>query len=157
MPLPINPDIRKAQTLPSCYYTDEALFSELLTTFSESWHYAGHEGQLSENGFLPLDHMETLVGEPMLMTMDGGVRCISNVCTHRGMLMASGPCSTQTLRCPYHGRTFDLDGCLRNMPGFEGVEGFPSPSDDLPSFPVLSPNFPLAAYAPADGSVINST
>ena len=132
----IKLDIRKAQTLPSRYYTDEGLFSELLATFSGSWHYAGHESQLAETNVLPLDHMGALVGEPMLMTTDGGVRCISNVCTHRGMLISSVPCSAQTLRCPYHGRTFGLDGCFRNMPEFEGVEGFPSPSDDLAPFPI---------------------
>ena len=53
----IKPDIRKAQTLPSRYYTDEGLFSELLATFSGSWHYAGHESQLAETNVLPLDHM----------------------------------------------------------------------------------------------------
>jgi len=40
------------------------------------------------------------------------------------------------LQCPYHGRTFGLDGTFRNMPEFEGVSDFPSPSDDLRSFPL---------------------
>jgi len=54
----INPDIREAQTLPSLYYTDDGLFSKLLAAFSGSWHYAGHERQLTESNVLPLDHME---------------------------------------------------------------------------------------------------
>ena len=50
------------------------------------------------------------------------------------MLVATEACKASTLKCRYHGRTFGLDGCFRNMPEFESVEGFPSPTDDLKSF-----------------------
>ena len=86
------------------------------------------------NNVLPLDHMEHVVGEPMLLTRDDGIRCLSNVCTHRGMLVATEGCSATTLRCGYHGRTFGLDGCFRNMPEFDGVESFPTASDNLVEF-----------------------
>ena len=132
----IDPDIAKAQTLPSRHYTDERVFSDIISGFSECWHFAAHESQLAEHNVLPLDHMEHMIGEPMLLTRDEIVRCVSNVCTHRGMLVATEPCSASTLRCGYHGRTFGLDGCFRNMPEFEGVEGFPSASDDLAGFPL---------------------
>ena len=130
----IDPDIRKAQTLPSRYYTDEKVFSEIVDEFAEYWHFAAHESQLTEHNVLPLEHMESLLGEPMLITHDDVFRCLSNVCTHRGMLVATEACSASALRCGYHGRTFGLEGCFRNMPEFEEVEGFPSPSDDLSSF-----------------------
>ena len=78
--------------------------------------------------------MEHVVGEPMLLTRDDGIRCLSNVCTHRGMLVATEGCSATTLRCGYHGRTFGLDGCFRNMPEFDGVESFPTASDNLVEF-----------------------
>ena len=132
----IDPDIAKAQTLPSRHYTDERVFSNIISGFSGCWHFAAHESQLAEHNVLPLDHMEHMIGEPMLLTRDEIVRCVSNVCTHRGMLVATEPCSASTLRCGYHGRTFGLDGCFRNMPEFEGVEGFPSASDDLAGFPL---------------------
>ncbi|MEM6726430.1 MAG: SRPBCC family protein, partial [Bacteroidota bacterium] len=35
------------------------------------------------------------------------------------------------LSCGYHGRCFRLDGTIKSMPGFEGVENFPSESDHL--------------------------
>ena len=130
----IDPDIRKAQTLPSRYYTDEKVFSGIVDEFAEYWHFAAHESQLTEHNVLPLEHMESLLGEPMILTHDDVFRCLSNVCTHRGMLVATEACSASALRCGYHGRTFGLEGCFRNMPEFEGVEGFPSPSDDLSSF-----------------------
>ena len=132
----IDPDIAKAQTLPSRHYTDERVFSDIISGFSGCWHFAAHESQLAEHNVLPLDHMEHMIGEPMLLTRDEIIRCVSNVCTHRGMLVATEPCSASTLRCGYHGRTFGLDGCFRNMPEFEGVEGFPSASDDLAGFPL---------------------
>ena len=132
----IDPDIAKAQTLPSRYYTDERVFSDIISGFSGCWHFAAHESQLAEHNVLPLDHIEHMIGEPMLLTRDEIIRCVSNVCTHRGMLVATEPCSASTLRCGYHGRTFGLDGCFRNMPEFDGVEGFPSASDDLAGFPL---------------------
>ena len=130
----IDPDIRKAQTLPSRYYNDEEVFSKIVDEFAEYWHFAAHESQLAEHNTLPLEHMENLVSEPMLITRGDTVRCLSNVCTHRGMLVVTEACSATTLRCGYHGRTFGLDGCFRNMPEFDEVENFPLPSDDLTAF-----------------------
>lgn len=130
----IDRDIRKAQTLPSRFYTDDSSFAQIVAGFGECWHFAAHESQLAENNVLPIMHMESLVGESMLLTRDDAIRCLSNVCTHRGMLVATGACSASTLRCGYHGRTFGLDGSFRNMPEFEEVESFPTRSDDLPSF-----------------------
>ena len=130
----IDPDIRKAHTLPSRFYTEESSFVEVISRFSECWHFAAHESQLVGNNVLPLDHMESLLGEPMLLTSEDIIRCLSNVCTHRGMLVATESCSASALRCGYHGRTFGLDGSMRNMPEFEHVEGFPSRSDDLNEF-----------------------
>jgi len=133
----IDPDIRKAKTLPSSFYSDESTFQKLKIEFPKSWHFAGHQSQLSENNVVPLDHMGDLVGEPMLMTGGAATHCISNVCTHRGMIVSNKQCLSQTLQCPYHGRTFGLDGRFRGMPEFDGVEDFPSPSDDLPQFPTM--------------------
>jgi len=130
----IDPNIRKARTLPSRYYTNEEVFSEVVDRFADCWHFAAHESQLAEHNVLPLKHMESLLGEPMLLTRGDVVRCLSNVCTHRGMLVATEACSASTLRCGYHGRTFGLDGCFRNMPEFDEVEDFPRPSDNLAAF-----------------------
>ncbi len=130
----IDPDIRKAQTLPSRFYTDGGIFPEIVGRFAECWHFAAHESQLVEHNVLPLDHMEGLLGEQMLLTRDDAVRCLSNVCTHRGMLVATEACNASALRCGYHGRTFGLDGCFRNMPEFDEVENFPRPSDNLAAF-----------------------
>ena len=130
----IDPDIRKARTLPSRYYTEDGVFSKIITGLSSSFHFAAHVSQLDENNILPLPQLENVLGEALIITKDEKIRCLSNVCTHRGMLIATKPCNSRTLRCGYHGRTFGLDGCMKNMPEFSEVENFPTESDNLREF-----------------------
>ena len=127
----INPDIRKAETLPSRYYNDASVFDSVVASFGQYWHFASHRNQLSAAH--PIDNP---LREPMLLTQsEGEVHCISNVCTHRGMLVCTEPSDAKRLQCPYHGRTFGLDGQFRNMPEFDEVENFPTEDDHLRSFP----------------------
>ncbi|MAP85227.1 MAG: choline monooxygenase [Euryarchaeota archaeon] len=134
----INPDIRKAHTLPSSFYTDSRKFEYIREGFSHYWHFAAHESQLSGKSAIELRHLESLLGEPMMLVAGDEIRCMSNVCTHRGMLLIDGSCSRSTLQCPYHGRTFGLDGCMKSMPEFDLVEDFPTTQDDLRIFPSIS-------------------
>ena len=126
----IDADICHARTLPSRFYTDAELFAEIVSEFSSEWHFAAHRSQLAT--VMPVDNA---LREPVVLTASDEVRCLSNVCTHRGMIVCNSS-EEKRLQCPYHGRTFGLDGTFRNMPEFEGVSDFPSPSDDLRSFPL---------------------
>ena len=136
----IDPLIGRARTLPSRVYHDAATYERLLAdVFARSWQPVGDVARLKANGHvLPLTLLEGSLDEPLVLTRaaDGEVRCLSNVCTHRGMLVVEGEGHAASLRCRYHGRRFELDGCFRSMPEFEGVEGFPSPDDDLPRLPL---------------------
>ena len=133
----IDPDIRKARTLPSEFYTDEGKLEKILQGFTKNWHFAAHKSQLSGKSAIELSHLERMIGESMVMVAGDEIRCMSNVCTHRGMLLVDGSCSKNTLQCPYHGRTFGLDGRMKSMPEFDQVEGFPTIQDDLRIFPSL--------------------
>ena len=56
---------------------------------------------------------------------DGVVRAFQNVCRHRGMRLAPEQGRTNAFVCSYHGWTYDLEGCLHNIPhepGFPGLE-----------------------------------
>ena len=133
MELPfIDPDIRRAETLPGWFYTDpevEALFCERL--LPQSWQLVDPACLPEPGEARPLESG----GLPLVMTRDEqGFHCLSNVCTHRGAIVATEPC--RTLRCPYHGRQFELDGRFRSMPGFEETLDFPRALDDLASLPV---------------------
>ena len=128
----IDPDIRKAETLPSRYYTDPETFDSILSSFGNQWHFAAHRSQL-----VSTNQIDNPLREPMLLTKeDEEVHCISNVCTHRGMLICSESKQTRRLQCPYHGRTFDLAGQFRNMPEFSQVENFPTDADHLVHYPL---------------------
>ena len=123
----IDADIRKARTLPSSWYSDDSIFQTLILRFSSEWHFAVHHSDLDQFNTIPLTHIEGQTKEPMLLTKtENGLNCLSNVCTHRGMLVASEPCNGKVLQCPYHGRTFDLNGIFNNMHSFEEVVNFPS-------------------------------
>ena len=128
----VDPDIRKAKTLPSEFYTDEQFFAlSKEKIFARTWQFAGRAADLST--LTPLD----LLGVPLLLVRNaGGVRCMSNVCTHRGKILVEEACDANLIRCGYHGRRFSLEGKFLSMPEFEGVEDFPSDADDLKSVAV---------------------
>ena len=133
----IHPDIKKAHTLPSKYYTESSVFGEIISKLSKSFHFAAHISQFEKNNIIPLPQLENILNESLILVKSDKIRCLSNVCTHRGMLIATNPCSSKTLRCGYHGRTFGLDGCMKNMPEFDDVEDFPSQKDDLKEFQIM--------------------
>ena len=56
----------------------------------------------------------TVAGLPVLVVRDGegGLRAFYNVCKHRAHEIVAGEGSARSLRCPYHGWTYDLDGSL---------------------------------------------
>ena len=83
---------------------------------------------------LPLTLLDGCLDEPVVVAADedAKVRCLSNVCTHRGAIVVEGEGHVKSLRCRYHGRRFSLDGALQSMPEFETTAGFPSESDNLP-------------------------
>ena len=131
----IDEDIRKARTLPSAWYTEMEHFKQLQSVFS-GWQFAAHQSEFETNNVLPLEHIEAINGESMVLVKDEQTACYSNVCTHRGMRVALEACTAKKLQCRYHGRTFNLDGTLRHMPEFKEAIDFPSASDNLAEFPL---------------------
>ncbi len=191
--LAIDPDIRRARTLPAAFYIDPAAFaSSRQSVFARSWQLVGDAASLARPGAcVPATLLPGLLDEPLLLTRpaDGadagraggdsrmatdvrftndarfagdqrfaahGIACLSNVCTHRGMLLCDAPRTGTQLQCRYHGRRFALDGRLLSAPEFDGAEDFPSPRDDLPRvalarwgpllFASLDPAVPFAEW-----------
>ncbi|MFN3729843.1 MAG: aromatic ring-hydroxylating oxygenase subunit alpha [Fimbriimonadaceae bacterium] len=145
--------IGEAWTIPSAYYEDPALYTRIIErVFARSWQWAGDLDMVKVPGQVaPLMLLEGSLDEPILFTrdMDDQLRCMSNVCTHRGALVCEAPGVERFLRCRYHGRRFGLDGAFQSMPEFEGVCDFPSKADDLPSVPfALWRQFLFAGVAP---------
>lgn len=136
----IHPDIAKAKTIDTAYYTSQTYYEESKEKiFAKSWQLAGDMDKVKETcSTYPFTLLEGYLNEPLLITKDkeGVLHCMSNVCTHRGNLVVYERCKLNQLRCKYHGRSFSLDGTFLSMPEFKEVEGFPSAADNLHSLPL---------------------
>lgn len=135
-PFTIDPDITRARTLPARAYSDPETYTRIRErVLARSWQIVADVDQVKIPGAAqPTVFLEGSIDEPLLVTRDydDKIHCLSNVCTHRGTILAEHATCSRTLTCRYHGRRFALDGTCKHMPEFEGVEGFPSPSDHLP-------------------------
>ncbi len=137
----VHPDIKKAETLPAEFYRDSEVFERLREEiFCKTWQWVGDlDSALPTNGSIfPINFLSPMINEPMLLVTDkdGTTRCLSNVCTHRGNLLAHHPGRNRQLICEYHGRRFDLDGQFKSMPEFHAAEGFPRACDNLHQYPL---------------------
>jgi choline monooxygenase len=132
----IDKDIRRAETLPSRVYSDPEYFElQKETVFARSWQWVGDAERVKAPGRVsPLTLLEGCLNEPLVLTSDdeGAIRCLSNVCTHRGAIVVEGEGHAKSLRCRYHGRRYSLDGKFVSMPEFDTTVGFPSEKDNLP-------------------------
>ena len=135
----VDADIAVASTLESAFYHDEAAWALVRErVFARTWHWIGDLADVAApNSLAPRELLRGLLDEPLLLARDraGTLRCLSNVCTHRGNILVSeaGRAERDPLR--YHSRRFDLAGRMTFMPEFEEARNFPSPADDLPHLP----------------------
>lgn len=141
--LQIDPDIERAETLPGWVYASPEVFARAKATlFPSAWLSVApdpvSETPTAPGEVLPFTLAPGLLDEPLLLVRDEAeLRCLSNVCTHRGMLLHQSACQVKRgFRCPYHGRRFGLDGSFRSMPEFQDAQDFPRPSESLPSLPL---------------------
>ncbi len=99
----IEPDIRRASTLPGWVYSDPRLFARLRErVFVPSWQWITDDAHVKIPGQLfPFTLLEGLLDEPLLLSRDRDDRlhCLSNVCTHRGTLVCEGEGVESFLRC----------------------------------------------------------
>lgn len=135
----ILPDISRAHTLHKDFYTRPEIFERSKEKiFACTWQFVGTTENLKQAGdVMPITLLPGFLNEPLVVTRDHQLKLhvLSNVCTHRGALVATRPCKVTDLRCPYHGRRFDLDGKFLSMPEFKEVENFPTEADNLHALP----------------------
>jgi len=119
-------------------YTDpDHVNLEINTLFRNFPIIVGCAEQLQEAGQY-LTHNDT--GIPILVTRNrtNEIKAFINVCRHRGARVVNEPCGKRnTLSCPYHGWTYDLNGNLRGMRqpiGFDAVDKNTHSLVELPSF-----------------------
>jgi phenylpropionate dioxygenase-like ring-hydroxylating dioxygenase large terminal subunit len=129
-------DLARASTIPARWYTDPGfLEAERRSVFGGTWQCVGHADAVAAPGsFLACE----ITGEPVLVARDQSacLRAFSNVCRHRGSVLAQGQGSARVIRCPYHAWTYALDGSLLGQPEFEGVEDWDRSQVCLPQYRV---------------------
>jgi choline monooxygenase len=131
-----EPALARASTIPARWYTDAGMLElERRAIFHRTWQAVGCTDAVAEPGsYLACD----VAGEPVVVTRakDGALRAMSNVCRHRGAVIAEGKGPAGVLRCPYHAWSYGLDGALIGQPEFEGVENWDRAAICLPQFRV---------------------
>lgn len=130
-----NRSLATASTPPSSWYTDPNILElEKQTVFSRSWQFIGRSEQVHEPGqYISCE----IAGEPIFTIKgnDNVLRGFFNVCRHHAAAVITQSKGTaQSLRCPYHGWTYDLQGALVLAPEFGGVNDFDRSANGL--FPI---------------------
>jgi phenylpropionate dioxygenase-like ring-hydroxylating dioxygenase large terminal subunit len=114
----------EGRTLPFEWYSNpDVLRVERERIFRSAWQYVGRADQVAERGsFVACD----AAGAPVLLVRDqqDSLRAFRNVCRHRGSLVCEGEGTRETLQCPYHAWTYNLDGSLRAAPRTEREDAF---------------------------------
>ena len=117
--------LARASTIPAPWYVDARVADlERLSVFGKTWQLVARTDQVKEPGQFVAT---TVAGEPVVVVRgnDGVLRAFFNVCRHHAAAVVTQPCGQASLlHCPYHGWNYGLDGSLKGMPEFEGVEDF---------------------------------
>jgi glycine betaine catabolism A len=124
----VTDEIPLETSLPGPSYTSEREFAaEREAVLFAGWFCVGREESLPEPGdYLAAD----VAGESILVARTAaGLAGFYNLCRHRGSRLVpvagsqpapaaapSGCTAGGTIRCPYHGWTYGLDGTLRSAP-----------------------------------------
>jgi choline monooxygenase len=120
-----NAPLTEASTPPALWYIEPRVFDlEKRTVFSHSWQMFGRADQVREPGQYMTGE---IAGEPILVVRgnDGVLRGFFNVCRHHAAaVVTNSEGITQTLRCPYHGWIYNLEGALVVTPEFGDVRKF---------------------------------
>jgi phenylpropionate dioxygenase-like ring-hydroxylating dioxygenase large terminal subunit len=97
-------------------YTDTALAErERELVFGRVPSIVAHSSELPS----PMDFITVRMPRNNLIVVrqrDGGVKCLVNVCRHRGAMLENQAAGSRRLfSCPYHRWSYDLDGKLRTV------------------------------------------
>lgn len=119
----LEPGLRPA--LPGVWYSSSSVHRlETERIFARRWMCFGRAEEVEHPG---AGYAADVAGESVLAVRDrsGRLHGFANVCRHRGSrLCDDGPNGPmRTIRCPYHGWTYGLDGRLLGVPNQRDAPG----------------------------------
>lgn len=97
------------------------------------WYIAAAGSELKENPIKVKVEGESLV---LWRDMDGKPQAVRDRCAHRGMALSAGKVVDGCIQCPYHGYTYDGEGCLKNIPSLCSGDRLPE-LKSMKSFAVI--------------------
>lgn len=123
----------RAWAMPGGFYTDPRLLALERDLFLREWICVGRREEMAAPGdFMAVE----IAGEPVVVVhgRDGVIRALSNVCRHRGTVMAAGRGNRQRIICPYHHWAYDDAGRLLGTPHMAKRPDFDPRACRLPEF-----------------------
>ena len=124
----------QARAMPREFYTDPRFLAlEREQLFMREWICVGRREEVAKPG----DFMAVQIcDEPVIVVHgeDGTIRALSNVCRHRGTVMASGQGNKRRIVCPYHHWSYDTAGRLLTAPRMNERADFDPAACRLPEF-----------------------
>jgi phenylpropionate dioxygenase-like ring-hydroxylating dioxygenase large terminal subunit len=127
--------VRPDGFVPAARYTTSQ-FADL--EFERLWSQVWQIACRAEEVATPGSFVEYTIGDETIAIVrarDGGLHAFHNACLHRGrrVLDGCGVLDPATIRCPYHGWCYELDGRLAHVPDRHEFPGLPG---DLALAPV---------------------
>src|SRR3954469_8276121 len=141
------------------------------------WHPVAYESEIDGSNRAPL--RVRIMGEDLVVFRDrsGAVGVLHLHCSHRGTSLEFGRVEAHGIRCCYHGRVFDVDGTILEMPGEPAAErlrleanqgAYPThvfggivfvymgPPERVPAFPLLARfQVPGVTHVPGERLVLD--
>ena len=107
----------QAYSLSARLFHDPEIFRlELERIFAQTWVALAHQSEIAERG----DYVRRRMGlDPVIVSRDleGRVHVMLNACRHRGTQICRDDYgNARTLRCPYHGWAYGIDGSFAGTP-----------------------------------------
>lgn len=119
-------------------YTSRTFFhAEIEKVWLKTWQFVCREEDIPNGGDT---HVFDLVGKTIIVVRqaNGSLKALQNVCLHRGRKLVTSNGCKRSLRCPYHGLTWDIDGSFQENPFAWDFPQIDPDNFDLPSLRVES-------------------
>lgn len=108
------PDVKKVPF--SAYYDRDYAEKEMECVWKKSWQFACREEDIPNVG----DRLPYTVGTLSFVIVRSArdqFRAFHNTCLHRGTRLCDHASGGDSIRCPFHGWQWNIDGTLKNIPG----------------------------------------